>query len=229
MNDFTSKHSSPILAVGGAGFLALAAVFLVRDLALPPETLLTAGALLASIAAVLGRPRRWAWVGPGALLAVTIAGGGWYLAIRSPALLPALAVAAVGAIVSVAVHERRGAAADADQTGSLVWYAAGAAFFVASAAFYFHFFTLGIADESLARRLIPTISWLAIGLALLIAGGGRTSPPGRVGVALVAVAVLKALVYDSTHLQGPLRVTVFAAVGALLLAGARLIHARESA
>jgi hypothetical protein len=45
----------------------------------------------------------------------------------------------------------------------------------------------------------------------------------------IAVAVMKALVYDSTHLQGPLRVTVFAAVGALLLTGARLIGAQERA
>ena len=87
--------------------------------------------------------------------------------------------------------------------------------------------TLGVADESLARRLIPTIGWLAIGLALLIAARSRASAAGRVGVGFVAVAVLKALIYDSTHLQGPLRVTVFAAVGVLLLAGARLTASRE--
>ena len=87
--------------------------------------------------------------------------------------------------------------------------------------------TLGVAAESLARRLIPTIGWLAIGLALFIAARSRASAPGRVGVGFVAVAVLKALIYDSTHLQGPLRVTVFAAVGVLLLAGARLTAVRE--
>ena len=229
MNDLTSKNSSSLLAAGGAGFLALAAIFLVRDLALPPETLLGAGALLASVAAILGRPRRWPWVAPGALLAVAIVGGGWYLAVTSPALLPGLALAAFGSIAAVVLHERRASGAPSDAAGPLTWYAAGTAFLVASAALYFHFLTLGVADESLARRLIPTIGWLAIGLALLIAARSRTSAPGRVGIGFIAVAAVKALAYDSTHLQGPLRVTVFAAVGALLLVGARLINDRERA
>jgi hypothetical protein len=67
MNELTSKDSSWLLAAGGAGFLALAAIFLVRDLALPPETLMGAAALLAAIAAVLGRrcsASRW-WAAPG--------------------------------------------------------------------------------------------------------------------------------------------------------------------
>jgi hypothetical protein len=229
MNDLTSKNSSSLLSVGGAGFLALAAIFLVRDLALPPETLLGAAALLASIAAVLGRPRRWPWVGPGGLLAVAIGGGAWYLAVTSPALLPGLALAAVGAIATVVLHERRTFASPSSAANPLAWYAAGTAFLAASAALYFHFLTLGVADESVARRLIPTIAWLAIGLGLLVASRSRTSPPGRVGVGFIAVATVKALVYDSTHLQGPLRVTVFAAVGALLLAGAHLISDRARA
>jgi hypothetical protein len=202
MNDLTSKNSSSLLAAGGAGFLALAAIFLVRDLALPPETLLGVVALVASVAAILGRPRRWRWVAPGVLLAV---------------------------IAAVVLQERRASGAPSDAAVPLAWYAAGTAFLVASAALYFHFLTLGFADESLARRLIPTIGWLAIGLALLIAARRPTSPPGRVGIGFVAVAAIKALAYDSTHLQGPLRITVFAAVGVLLLAGARLISDRERA
>jgi len=229
MNELANKNSSSVLAVCGTGFLALATVFLVRDLALPTETLLAVAALLASIAAVLGRPRRWPWVAPAALLGAAVAGGGWYAAITSPALLPGLALTAAGAIAALVLHERRAAAPDATAADGLFWYAAGTAFLVASAAFYFHFFTLGAADESAARRLIPTIGWLAIGLALMIAARSRTSPPGRVGVAFIVVALAKALVYDSTHLQGPLRVTAFAAVGALLLASARLVSERERA
>jgi hypothetical protein len=227
MNDLANKNSSSILAVGGAGFLALATIFLVRDLALPPETLLCAAAVAASIAAILGQPRQWPWVAPAALLAATLVGGGWYVLVTSPALLPGLALTAVGSIAALVLHQRR--ASDANLAGALFWYAAGTAFLVASAALYFHLFTLGVADESVVRRLIPTIGWLAIGLGLLIAVRSRTSPPGRIAVAYVAVAVMKALVYDSTHLQGPLRVTMFAAVGALLLTGARLIGSRERA
>lgn len=230
MNDVRSKSSSPILAAGGAAFLALAALFLVRDLALPPETLLTGAALLAVIFAVFRPPWRLPWVGPVALLVLAVVGGGWFLAISSPALLPALALTAAGAIASVAVYERHASLSpSAYRAARLAWYAAGAAFLAASGAFYVHFFTLGFADESPARRLIPTISWLAIGLALWIAAPDRDRAPGRVAIGFVAIAVLKALVYDSTHLQGPLRVTVFAAVGALLLAGARLVSRRERA
>ena len=227
MTELTNKNSSSILAAGGAGFLVLAGFFLMRDLALPPQTLLSALAVLASVAAAIGRPRRLPWLAPGALLGLAVVGGGWYLAVTSPALLPALALTAVGSIATVARHERRAPLAPSDLAGRLAWYAAGAAFLAASAALYFHFVTLGVADESLARRLIPTIGWLAIGLALFIAARSRASAPGRVGVGFVAVAVLKALIYDSTHLQGPLRVTVFAAVGVLLLAGARLTAGRE--
>jgi hypothetical protein len=232
MNDVPNKSSSPILAAGGAAFLALAALFLVRDLAMPPETLLDAAALLAAVTAVLRPPRRVPWIGPAVLLAISVAGGCWFLAVESPALLPALALAAVGSIASVAMHERRASPSPSrldDRTRRLAWYAAGVAFLVATGALYVHYFTFGFADESPARRLIPTIAWLAIGLALWIAAPSRESASGRVAMGFVAVALLKALIYDSTHLQGPLRVTVFAAVGALLLAGARLVVHRERA
>jgi hypothetical protein len=41
MNDDANKSPSTMLAVGGGGFLVLAGYFLVRDLALPPEIMLT--------------------------------------------------------------------------------------------------------------------------------------------------------------------------------------------
>jgi len=161
MNELTKKNSSPILAVGGAGFLALAAIFLVRDLALPPETLMGVAALLAAITALVGR--RWPAVGPAALLGVAAVGGAWYTAVKSPVLLPALVLTALASGVTVVMHERRAAATPQASTlpGQLAWYAAGAAFLVASGALYFHFLTLGVASESLVRRLIPTIAWLA--------------------------------------------------------------------
>jgi hypothetical protein len=227
MNQIPTKSPSTVLAAGGAGFLALAAYFLWRDLALPPQIVLSAAAAIAAIAAALGRPRRWPALAPGALLALALAGGAWFVAIKSPALLPGLAVTAVGSIAAAVLGERGSAWPAASPAGRLAWYAAGTAFLVASGAFYFQFLTLGIGQDSVARRLIPTITWLAVGLALLIAARGRLSAPGQVGVGLVGVAIGKALVYDSIHLQGPLRVTLFAAVGALLLAGARLVGARR--
>src|SRR5689334_22519172 len=109
MNELTKKNSSPVLAVGGAVFLALAAIFLVRDLALPPETLMGAAAVLAAVAALLGR--RWPAVGPGALLAVAVVSGAWYTTVKSPILLPALVLTALASIATVVMHERRAPAA----------------------------------------------------------------------------------------------------------------------
>jgi hypothetical protein len=223
MNDEANKSPSTMLAAGGGGFLVLAGYFLVRDLALPPEILLTGAALAASVAAVLGRPRRWPAVGPGALLALALVAGAWYAAVTSPVLLPALLVTAVGSIAAVAVHGRDADASGMKAAAPLRWYAAGASFLAATAALSFHFLTAGMGEASIAPRLIPTIAWLAAGLALLIAARSRASAPGQVGTGLAGVALVKALVYDSVRLQGPLRVTLFAAVGALLLVGARLV------
>src|SRR5436190_11757622 len=107
MTELANKNSSSLLAAGGAGFLALAAVFLVRDLALPTEALLGVAALGASVAAVLGRPRQWPWIAPAALLAAALAGGGWYAMGTSPSLLPGLALTAVGSIAALVLHKRR--------------------------------------------------------------------------------------------------------------------------
>jgi hypothetical protein len=228
MNDVANKSPSTLLAAGGAGFLALAGYFLVRDLALPPAIILTVAALLASVAAVLGRPRRWPAVAPGALLALALIGGAWYAVVTSPVLLPALAVTAIGAIAAAALHGRETAASSGKAAGPLAWYAAGTSYLVVTAALSFYVLTAGTGEESIAPRLIPTIAWLAAGLALLIATR-RASAPRQVGATLAGIALVKALVYDSVHLQGALRVTMFAAVGALLLAGARLVGDRERA
>lgn len=124
MNGVTNTNSSTMLAAGGAGFLALAGFFLLRDLALPPAFLLVAVALVASIGAPTARPRRWPWLAPGALLALSVGGGSWYLLVKSPALLPALAATAVGATAAVVRQERRSPDAASTAAGELTWYAA---------------------------------------------------------------------------------------------------------
>jgi hypothetical protein len=208
------------LKLGGAGFLALAGGFLWRDLALPPAALVLVAAALATLATLLRLPRRWPLVAPGAVLATALAGGGWFLADKDPLLLPALATALVAGIVGIVQVEQADECPASPLPGRLAWTAAGAAFLVASWAFYFHFLTTGIAADSVARRLVPTIVWLAVGLGLFVAGGGRRGrAPVQVGATLAAIALCKAIAYDTTHLGGPLRVAVLGAVGALLLAG----------
>jgi len=220
----TRPNESTLLAVGGAGFLMLAAFFLWRDLALPPAAMLIAAAVTASVAATLQWPRRWPALAPAALLVTSAWGGLWYAALTSPALLPALAVTAAGSIAALAIRESSGVWPASAWARRLTWYAAGAAFLAATWALYFYFFTLGVASESVVRRLIPTLVWLAVGLALLVAGRTRAAPPAQVGIVLMAVALAKALFYDTTHMYGPSRVAVLGAVGTLLLAGARMLQ-----
>ena len=59
----------------------------------------------------------------------------------------------------------------------------------------------------MARRLVPTIVWLAVGLALFVAARSRGARAAvEVGGGLVAVALLKAIAYDTVHLGGLPRV-----------------------
>jgi hypothetical protein len=224
----TKPSESTYLAVGGAGFLALAGFFLWRDLALPPAAVLIAAAVAASIAAAFNWPRRLPGLAPAALLVVAAWGGVWYLAIKSPALLPGLCVTAVGAIAALAIREAGSSWYASVWTRRLAWYAAGAAFLIATWALYFHLFTIGVAAETVVRRLIPTMVWLAVGLALLVAGRSRSAPPAQAGLGLMAVALIKALLYDTTHMYGPSRVALLGAVGFLLLAGAGVLRRAQA-
>ena len=230
MNEQVTKpNESTLLAVGGAGFLMLAGFFLWRDLALPPAAMSIAAAVAASAAAALQWPRRWPALAPAALVVVSAWGGLWYAALKSPSLLPALAVTAAGSVAALAIRESSRAWPESGWARHLTWYAAGAAFLVATWALYFHLFTIGIASETVVRRSIPTIVWLAVGLALLVAGRTRSAPPAQVGIALMTVALTKALFYDTTHMYGPSRVVVLGAVGVLLLAGARMLRRAQAA
>jgi hypothetical protein len=223
--DDDKGRDTRLLLVGGAAFIALAGFFLWRDLDLPRELMLLAAAVVAGGAAALGLPRRWPALAPAAQLATTAGGALWFLADKRPSLLPALAVAAAASLVTV-VRSEAGALGAGPLPHRIRWYGLGAALLAASWGLYFHFFTTGVAADSVARRLIPTLVWLALGLALFIAGR-RRSPAGQVGLGLTAIALVKAAAYDTTHLAGGLRVTVLAAVGALLLFAAGVLDRRR--
>lgn len=221
----TTKERSAALGIGGALFLVAAGFFLWRDLALPSELVVLAVAVLASAAAMLGWPRGWSpAIGPAALLATTAGTGLLFLATKAQGLLPALGVALVASIVVLyRTDRRRRESAGADLTHWLAWYTFGTALLAATSALYFVFLTTGFAAESVARRLVPTILWLSTGLGLFIGADRRTPPATHVGMVFVAVAVLKAALYDSTHLAGGLRIAMLAAVGGLLMFAARTL------
>jgi hypothetical protein len=219
-----TANQSTVLALAGTLFLGLAGFFLWRDLALPRELLLSLAALLTGGALVLRRPRRWPAVGAVGLFATTVATAAWFALRQEAALLPPLAIAVVMAAAAVL----RGDEGDGALTGRLTWYALGGALLAASWALYFHFFTAGFAAELVGRRLVLTLAWLGMGLAFVVGGRARLAIR-HVGLGFVACAVAKAAFYDTTHLQGPLRIAVLAAVGALLVVGARVLGTRDGA
>src|SRR5262245_35266583 len=93
-------------AAAGAGLLALAGIYLWRDLAIAPEYLLSVAAAVSAAFAVAAWPRALAWAGAAGLFACAVAGGAWYAAVRADALVPGLALAFAGA-VAAAIARRR--------------------------------------------------------------------------------------------------------------------------
>ena len=228
MNATTStKWDVKVLTGAGAGMLALAGIFLWRDLKVPQELLLTVAALLASAVAMTDVPRHRPLVGPILLLVTSLAGGLWYAATKAGMLLTGLGLLTLVSAVTVALAWRRPEAREDRVRAILLWYGLTASVLAASWAFYFHFFTLGFAADDLGRRLVLTLGWLATGVGLVLMGRARGEGVIRdAGFAFIAVALGKALLYDTTHLSGTLRIACLAGAGALMLGGAWLTSSR---
>lgn len=225
----STKWDVRVMAVAGAGMLGLAGVFLWRDLQVPHELLLAVAAVLASAVALAEVPRERPLVGPIALLATGLMGGLWYAATKSGLLLTGLGLTVLASAITVARTWRRSEAREDKLQGFLLWYGLAMAVIAASWAFYFHFFTLGFAADDIGRRLVLTLGWLAAGVGLVVYGRLRNESVIRdVGFAFIAVAVGKALAYDTTHLSGTLRVAGLAGAGALMLGGAWLSSSRTA-
>jgi len=217
-----TKWDVRVLAIAGVGLLGLAAVFLWRDLQVPMEMLLAVVAVGATGLAFAGVPRERPLAGPIAVIACGVLGGAWYAATKSGLLLVGLTVTLVAA--ALAVWRSRPVSAEPDRLQSvLVWYGLTAAAIATSWAFYFHFLTLGFAWDDVGRRLVLTLGWLVVGVALVLHGRKRGEGVIRdAGFAFIAIAVGKALAYDTTHLNGTLRVAGLAGAGMLMLGGAWL-------
>jgi hypothetical protein len=186
------------------------------------EMLLAVAALIATGLAFAGVPKERPFAGPIAVLATGVLGGAWYAATKSGLLLPGLAVTLVAAALSVWRFQRVGAEQDRLQS-VVVWYGMTAAVIATSWAFYFHFLTLGFAWDDVGRRLVLTLGWLVTGVALVLHGRKRGEGVIRdAGFAFIAIALGKALAYDTTHLSGTLRVAGLAGAGMLMLGGAWL-------
>jgi hypothetical protein len=164
-------------------------------------------------------------VGPFALLACALGGGMWYAATKVDMLLWGVAVTLVAAVATMWRTRRDPVTAQERLQNVLHWYALVTAVISASWAFYFRFLTMGIAEHHIGRRLVLTLIWLAVGVGLVVLSRIRQQNVIRdAGFAFVAMAIGKALLYDTVHLDGTLRVGGLAVAGAMLLGGAWLTN-----
>jgi hypothetical protein len=218
-------------AAVGAGLLALAGYFVWRDLGVGAEYLLVVVAVVAAAAELTARPRSRPHAGLVALLGCTLIAGAWFgggalLGIvprdefHPVALLLTMGIAVAGCVGAWArLHVSGGAG----PVPARVAFPVTLIGMVLSAALYYQFFTVGVAAEHVARRLILTLTWLPVGLLLEARGQARGDRNlAHAGLLLVAGAVVKAILYDTTHLAGGLRVAVLGVAGLLLLGGASL-------
>jgi uncharacterized membrane protein len=225
----STKWDVRVMAVAGAGLMGLAGVFLWKDLNVPQELLLALAAALSAAVALAEVPRHRPLAGPIALLLTSLGGGLWYASTKSELLLAGMGLGVLASCVTLSRTWRRSEAREDKLQAVLLWYGLTASVIATSWAFYFHFFTLGFAADDLARRLVPTLGWLLAGVGLVVYGRMRGESVIRdAGFAFIAVALGKALLYDTTHLSGTLRIAGLAGAGALMLGGAWLSSSRQT-
>lgn len=229
----TPSLDSRVLTFAGAGLLALAAVFGWQELELQGVLIAVVGsgaALLFSLQRLEGALR---WLSPALLVIAALASALTWLAFKLPLLLLGVALPVIGA-AWIATRLRRTDAPVAAAPGAakelplrlpefLTWQTLGLGLVMLTGGAYFHLLTLQVDD--LSRRLVLTIVWTLLGLgALLLARKLQDTAPRDAGFVVLACAVAKATLYDTTHLFGGLRVAVLVAVGLLLLVGSRVLN-----
>ncbi len=206
----------------GALLLGLAGIFLWRDLQLSGEYVPAFFAVLFTVAAVVKKPL--VEVGSLGLLATALVAVAWFGVGFDPRLLWGLGLCTVGAVVNVAANHRAASGLGRTRWASMNWYLLAVSTLATSWAFYFRFFTIGIAEASLERRVVLTLAWLAMGVVMIIVGKMRSiEPVRRSGYLFLVVAVAKAMAYDTTHLEGSLRILVLGAAGVMVMGGGWLL------
>lgn len=219
----TTKLDLRVLGIAGTLLFILAAVFLWRDLEVPPAVLAAVAAVGVAGLSMSGVDRRLPLLAPIAMVALVMGVGGWYAAVREPLLLVPLAVTVL-ASVGLVIREPAQAWEPIEQLRRvLVWHGMVLAALAASWAWYFHFVTLRVAPSDDLHRLILTAAWMLAGVFLVVLARWRELPAARdAGFAFLAAGVGKLVLYDTAHLYGLVRVGGLAAGGAVLLLGAWL-------
>ena len=213
-----------LFRAGGGLLLALAAVFAWRELHWPVEATAVLGALGATVVAFALRQfgiRVWSAV---ALAVAIVATGAWFAATKSPLLLPALFLPALGAAFLAVRAPKDAVGPEGARHRFAATLTATLGGLAASFAAYFALFhETELIDETwVLRRGVLTLAWFLAGCVLVVRGRlvGRTELRDS-GFVAVFIALAKLLTYDVTHLDGFGRVVViaFAGAAALLVGG----------
>ncbi len=227
----TPSLDSRVLTVAGFGLLVLAAVFGWRELEFEGVLIAVVGsgaALLFSFQRLDGAMR---WLTPAVLAVAALVSAVAWLAFKLPLLLLGVALPVIGAAWVALRLTRSGSLPSLPSTTKelplrlpefLTWQTLGLGLVALTGGAYFHLLTLQV--EDLARRLVLTLVWTLLGLAALFFSRKLSdTAPRDAGFVVLACAIAKVVLYDTTHLFGGLRVGVLFAVGALLLLGARVL------
>ena len=227
------KVETQVMGVAGAGLMLLAGFFLWRELQVRAEVLLVLGALIAAASAVVLRRMHIQLIGPVLLLGATGLGALWYGATREPLLLGGLVVAFAAAAL-LAIIELGKPALESGVSRwhrMLSWHGVALGGLVTSFAVYFQVFDASdlSLQDFVARRAILSLGWLLAGVGLVLFGRSRRATEVRdSGFLVLAAAVSKLLIYDTTHLDGLLRVGALAVAGVVLLGSAAMVRRLNS-
>lgn len=218
-----------VLGIAGGGLLALALFFLWRELQVPLLMVLLAGTAVAALVAGLLLKFKVPIVGPLVLLGALVGAGMAYGASREPIALAALGVVFVASLVFAGLgfaSQTPGSTA-ARVHRLLSWHGAAVAGLVTTLALYFHLFDasdLGL-QGFVARRALLSLLWLSSGAAMVLLGRKQGATEIRdAGFLVLGVAMVKMLLFDTTHLDGFTRVASLAVGGLLLLASAVIVR-----
>jgi uncharacterized membrane protein len=218
--------TSMLLKGLGGVLLAVTAVLIWNEVKMDAVVLL----LSASVAALSGSlwlERKKTFVyGPLATLATVGVGAIWYGATREPLVLGALGVGFATFLATAWRHRDRTRLESSTWHRVLSFQGVAWSGLALSLATDFHLFHGSeLLDEGfIARRVILTVAWLLGGLGLLVVGQKREDGPVQGAGAVLMVASLgKLLIYDTTHLDGVLRIAAYAAAGVMLMVGGTLL------
>jgi uncharacterized membrane protein len=218
--------TSDMLKGMGGVLLAVTALLIWKEAAMEAVMLLLGASAATLVGSIWLERKKTPVIGPLVTLGAAFVGAGWYGATRDPMVLGALGLSFT-TFLGLAWHHRDRTRVPSTKLHRALTFQgvawSGLALSLASDFHLFHGSEL-LDEHFLARRVILTVAWLVAGLGFLVLGSKREDGPVQgAGSVLMVASLSKLLLYDTTHLDGVLRIAAFAAAGGLLMLGGNLL------